>query len=81
MPVSSNCTTRALFAGGHLVDAEHLAGVLVLDPERDAGLDPRLAAGRSVGNDVMRSRAAPIGISVTVSTGSVLRRRAVLQAA
>ena len=71
VPVSPNWTTWALFAVDMLVHAEHLAGVAGSRSGTRAGRQPGSASGPTVGKDVIRSRAAPIGTSVTSSTGSV----------
>ncbi len=73
MPVFANCTTRALFS----VDMPSTARTLPLfrfSMRRygGSGVQGR-PSGDAVGKAVIRSRAAPIGISVTRSTGASLR--------
>ncbi len=73
VPLSANCTTRALSAVDIRSTPSTLPEFRLRITVYGAGGDHGCPVAEVVGKAVIRSRAAPIGIRVTVSTGAVLR--------
>src|SRR6185295_4482304 len=69
VPLSSNCTTLAELSGDMFQTPRTLPELRFWMRNGTPGAS-HCRAPPACGNDVIRSRAAPIGISVTVSTGA-----------